>query len=241
MGMRTLIAGLGVVLALSGCVGSGGDVAPTTEAATTSAALAPPVTLAVGAVSLTVQPTASFTADGGTLSVATDADGSARLAVTTTATRRQTTATVTAPDGMTLDPLPDGSLLVRADDGTTAAGITATKARLADDDGTVTLSASSGGELWLADTAVTSLDWGEREGGRSLAVTPTAWGRSGSQAAEQMVWAAVAAQPEADTPSMHDQLDCHLLGAPDKATWNLEPWRPQVDSLALLASRCNPT
>ncbi len=237
--MRTLVAGLGVVVALGGCVAPG-DVTPTT-AATTSASLAPPVAFTVGAVSLTVQPTAAFTADGGTLSVTADADGSTRLTVTSPATTRQTTATLTAPGGTTLDALPDGSLLVRADDGTAVAGISPTKARLGVDDGTVTLSASGGAELWLADAAVTSLDWGDREGGLSLAVTPTAWGRSGSQAAGDMVWAAVAAQPEADNPSMRDQLDCHRLGAPDKATWNLEPWRPEVDSITLLASRCNPT
>lgn len=227
------------VQTLGGCDASREAAAPST-AATTAASPAPPVTLAVGVVGLTVQPTAAFTADGGTLSITTDPDGSARLHVTSTARTRQAAATLTAPDGTTLDVLADGSALVRADDGTIAAGITPTKARL-DDDGTVTLSASSGAELWLADAAVTSLDWGEREGGRSLAVTPTAWGRSGSQAAGEMVWAAVAAQPEADTPSMRDQLDCHRLGAPDKATWNLEPWRPQVDSITLLASRCNPT
>lgn len=237
--MRVLVAVLGVVM-LGGCVVSGGGAAPTT-AATAAGPLDPPVTLAVGAVSLTVQPTASFTADGGTLSVVTDEDGSARLRVASSATMRRTAATLTGPDDVVLDVLPDGSLLVRDGDGVMVAGITPTKARLADDDGTVTLSASAGGELWLADTAVVGLDWGEREGGRSLAVAPTAWGRSGSQAAGDMVWAVVAAQPDADTPSMRDQLDCHRSFAPDKATWNLEPWRPKVDWITLLAARCNPT
>ena len=235
---------MGVVVlgaALGGCDAPGDDAAPPTTTAAISAPLAPPVTFAVGAVSLTVQPTAAFTAAGGTLSVTTDPDGSARLHVTSSVTARQTTATLTGPDGTTLDPLPDGSLLVRADDGSLVAGITGTKARLDTTDGTVRLSASGGAELWLADTAVTSLDWGEREGGRSLAVAPTAWGRSASQAAEEMVWAAVAAQPEAGTPSMRDQLDCHRFGAPDKPTWNLEPWRPKVDWITLLAARCNPT
>ncbi len=39
---------------------------------------------------------------------------------------------------------------------------------------------------------------------------------------------------------MHDQLTCHALGAPDKETWNLEPWRPDVGLLAVLAAACNP-
>jgi hypothetical protein len=240
--VRTLVAALGVVsvVTLGGCAAPG-EAATSTTAPTTSGPLAPPVPLTVGTVSLTVQPTGSFTADGGTLSVTTDPDGSVRLHVTSSARTRQATATLAPPDGTTLDPLPDGSALIRSGDGTVVAGITPTKARLAHDDGTVRLSASSGGELWLTDTAVTSLDWGDREGGPSLAVTPTAWGRSKSQAAEEMVWAAVAAQPDADTRSMRDQLVCHRIGALDKATWNLEPWRPTVDSITLLVSRCNPT
>jgi hypothetical protein len=40
---------------------------------------------------------------------------------------------------------------------------------------------------------------------------------------------------------MHDQLVCHGIGAPDKATWNLEPWRPDVGLLAVLAAGCNPS
>jgi hypothetical protein len=93
----------------------------------------------------------------------------------------------------------------------------------------------------LGTQAVRSTDWGEREGGRSLAVDPTAWARTAGQAGQELVWAQlVAAEPEVDTPTMHDQLACHALGAPDKATWNLEPWRPDVGLLATMAARCNP-
>ncbi|MBN0039242.1 DUF2599 domain-containing protein [Cellulosimicrobium cellulans] len=93
----------------------------------------------------------------------------------------------------------------------------------------------------LGTQAVRSTDWGEREGGRSLAVDPTAWARAAGQAGRELVWAqVVAAEPEADTPTMHDQLVCHAVGAPDKATWNLEPWRPDVGLLATMAARCNP-
>jgi hypothetical protein len=94
----------------------------------------------------------------------------------------------------------------------------------------------------LGTDALRTADWGEREGGRSLAVDPTAWGRTGGTAAQDVLWTAlVAAEPEADAPGMHDQLACHALGAPDKATWNLEPWRPDVGLVAVLAARCNPT
>ncbi len=93
----------------------------------------------------------------------------------------------------------------------------------------------------LGTRAVRSTDWGEREGGRSLAVDPTAWARGAGQAGQELVWAqVVAAEPEADTPTMHDQLVCHAVGAPDKATWNLEPWRPDVGLLATMSARCNP-
>ncbi|MET3973909.1 DUF2599 domain-containing protein [Cellulosimicrobium sp. 4261] len=93
----------------------------------------------------------------------------------------------------------------------------------------------------LGTRAVRSTDWGEREGGRSLAVDPTAWARAAGQAGRELVWAqVVAAEPEADTPTMHDQLVCHAVGAPDKATWNLEPWRPDVGLLATMSARCNP-
>ncbi|MGN6240866.1 MAG: DUF2599 domain-containing protein [Cellulosimicrobium cellulans] len=94
----------------------------------------------------------------------------------------------------------------------------------------------------LGTQAVRSADWGEQEGGRSLAVDATAWARAAGRAGQELVWAQVlAAEPEADTPTMHDQLVCHAVGAPDKATWNLEPWRPDVGLLATMAARCNPT
>jgi hypothetical protein len=96
--------------------------------------------------------------------------------------------------------------------------------------------------LWFAGTAVDDTDWGVREGGKSLAVTPSAWARDGGLAASELTWAQlVALEPNADSGTVRDQLRCHQLGAPDKATWNLEPWRPQVDGLALIAARCNPT
>lgn len=107
--------------------------------------------------------------------------------------------------------------------------------------------AGGGAAAWdvvvpLGTRAVRSTDWGEREGGRSLAVDPTAWARTAGQAGQELVWAQlVAAEPEVDTPTMHDQLVCHAVGAPDKATWNLEPWRPDVGLLATMAARCNPT
>ncbi|OLT50948.1 hypothetical protein BJF88_02275 [Cellulosimicrobium sp. CUA-896] len=94
----------------------------------------------------------------------------------------------------------------------------------------------------LGTTALRSAGWGDREGGLSLAVDATAWARTAGVAGSDTLWAqVVAAEPDADVPGMHDQLVCHALGAPDKATWNLEPWRPDVGLVAVLAARCNPT
>ncbi|WP_147572566.1 DUF2599 domain-containing protein, partial [Cellulomonas massiliensis] len=97
------------------------------------------------------------------------------------------------------------------------------------------------GALWFAGTAVEDAAWGEREGGRSLAVTPSAWARRGSDAARALVRRQlVAAEPDAGSATMLDQLRCHEIGAPDKATWNLEPWRPDVGLAATIRALCNP-
>jgi len=93
----------------------------------------------------------------------------------------------------------------------------------------------------LGTHAVRSTEWGEREGGRSLAVDATAWARAAGRAGQDLVHAqVVAAEPEAGTATMRDQLVCHAVGAPDKPTWNLEPWRPDVGLIATMAARCNP-
>ncbi|WP_182112849.1 MULTISPECIES: DUF2599 domain-containing protein [unclassified Actinotalea] len=92
-----------------------------------------------------------------------------------------------------------------------------------------------------ADVTLESATWGDREGGRSLAVDPTPWARTSGLAAIALLEAQlVAMEPEAGTPVMHDQLVCHAVGAPDKKTWNLEPWRPDVGLIGVLAARCNP-
>ncbi|TGJ96331.1 DUF2599 domain-containing protein [Actinotalea fermentans ATCC 43279 = JCM 9966 = DSM 3133] len=95
---------------------------------------------------------------------------------------------------------------------------------------------------WLGAQGVRSATWGEREGGRSLAVDPTPWARQSGIVGEATAWAQlVASEPEAASRTMRDQFDCHALGATDKTTWNLEPWRPDVGFLATAAARCNPT
>lgn len=96
--------------------------------------------------------------------------------------------------------------------------------------------------LHLGTTVVTSTEWGTREGGESLAVTPSAWGRVSGQTGYSLGWSdVVRLEPTAQTSVMEKQFRCHQLGAPDKATWNLEPWRPDVSYLAYVAARCNPS
>ncbi|GAB3158919.1 hypothetical protein GCM10027059_04420 [Myceligenerans halotolerans] len=105
-------------------------------------------------------------------------------------------------------------------------------------------SPSRGTALVLGADALGSATWAQREGegGLSLAVVPEAWVRSGGQAALDLLTAQLAAaEPEADSDTMRDQLACHHLGAPDKASWNLEPWRPDVGMFGTIAARCNPT
>lgn len=89
--------------------------------------------------------------------------------------------------------------------------------------------------------------WTRAEGGRSLAVTPRAALRGCAGPLVRVEgtppgWAEVVqlAGAEADTPVMLQQYLCHLRFAPAKDTWNLEPWRPEVDEETLLGSACNP-
>ncbi|MEU2202701.1 DUF2599 domain-containing protein [Isoptericola sp. NPDC019482] len=151
----------------------------------------------------------------------------------------------------TFEPRVDGSVTVRAD-GTVVGGLSAPQGgRLVAVDGTHLEVRPGSGETpkdaadittALGTSAVASTDWGDREGGRSLAVVPTDWAREAGQAGTDLAWAElVAADPEVDTATMHDQLECHAIGAPDKDSWNLEPWRPDVGLVATMAARCNPT
>lgn len=80
----------------------------------------------------------------------------------------------------------------------------------------------------------------------TLEVAPTpagreAWGDSDAATAWQEV---LHLAPDADTPGMWEQFDCHWTWArllePDKPTWNVEPWRPVVAPEQMLSEGCNP-
>lgn len=93
---------------------------------------------------------------------------------------------------------------------------------------------------------IASATWADSEYGATLKVAPTtsgrhAWGPGDATAAWQEV---LRVAPDADTPGMWEQFDCHWTWArilePDKPTWNLEPWRPVVSAERMLAEGCNP-
>lgn len=89
--------------------------------------------------------------------------------------------------------------------------------------------------------------WGDLS---SLRVYPTLAARAasrmpGTQAQGDEAWSEVlASAPDADLPGMREQFLCHWqfaeLGQPGKTSWNLEPWRPEVDQNTMIATGCNP-
>jgi Protein of unknown function (DUF2599) len=89
--------------------------------------------------------------------------------------------------------------------------------------------------------------WGDLT---SLRVYPTQAGRDeslipGTAAQADEAWGEVLAlSPEASSPGMREQFMCHWNYAeaaePGKTSWNLEPWRPEVDQQQMIAASCNP-
>ena len=94
---------------------------------------------------------------------------------------------------------------------------------------------------------VTWAKWGDLS---SLRVYPTASARDlsdrpGTGAEADQAWAEVLAlSPDAAIPGMKEQFICHWrfaeLFEPGKISWNLEPWRPEVDDEEMVSTGCNP-
>ncbi|MBF6347790.1 DUF2599 domain-containing protein [Nocardia flavorosea] len=90
------------------------------------------------------------------------------------------------------------------------------------------------------------LAWTSTVDGPRLVVHPTRAGRDTTfPGAADRAWREInTLDPAADTPGMWDQFRCHWewarLIAPDKPTWNLEPWRPPVGYDATVGAACNP-
>ena len=93
---------------------------------------------------------------------------------------------------------------------------------------------------------IASSTWGDSDYGVTLKVAPSPAGRTASGPLDaQMAWQEVLQlSPDAKTPGMWEQFECHWSWArilePTKATWNLEPWRPVVSPDRMLAEGCNP-
>ncbi|WP_460718437.1 DUF2599 domain-containing protein [Nocardia heshunensis] len=89
-------------------------------------------------------------------------------------------------------------------------------------------------------------EWTDDIDGRRLHIYPTQAGRTDKfPAALGRAWQEVLTDaPDADTPGMYDQFRCHWewarVVAPDKPSWNIEPWRPAVGYDATVAAMCNP-
>lgn len=89
-------------------------------------------------------------------------------------------------------------------------------------------------------------EWTADADGRRLHVYPTPAGRDDQfPTALDRAWGEIVADaPDADAPGMYDQFRCHWvwarLVAPDKTSWNLEPWRPVVGYAGTVDAMCNP-
>lgn len=89
-------------------------------------------------------------------------------------------------------------------------------------------------------------DWVDTEVGPSLQIRPTRNGRdvSGDTAGDEAWQEVLALYPDAQTPGMRAQFDCHWTFArlvdPEKTSWNLEPERPVVSESEMISARCNP-
>jgi hypothetical protein len=89
-------------------------------------------------------------------------------------------------------------------------------------------------------------EWTDDSDGRRLHVYPTPAGRADTYPpALDRAWHEVLTfARDAGTPGMYDQFTCHWewarVVAPNKPSWNLEPWRPAVGYEATVQALCNP-
>lgn len=95
----------------------------------------------------------------------------------------------------------------------------------------------AGSDGWIAQA-----QWVEVDQQPTLRITPTELLREcGMRAGADAGWQQVLTlAPESDTAGMRAQYLCHVGFAPNKDVWNLEPWRPEVSTVEMVRSQCNP-
>lgn len=204
---------------------------------------------------------------GATIAQATGVDvsgepGTGATLITELHAGQSVAMTVSGPEGMVAAPQLDGSVAVVSNE-TLVLGLSAPTVSPdvegitwqesapdnADSELTFLLTAPPASEpagaitvtVVVGQSAALSATWGHNEGGQSLAVEPSAWGRAGGLTVMEYGWQSVVAlDPDAKSTSMEHQFQCHALGAPNKEFWNLEPWRDDIGLLKFISTRCNP-
>lgn len=102
------------------------------------------------------------------------------------------------------------------------------------------------GDVTASGRYVERVKWIADPNGRRLAVYPTDYARHDAPSTEwPLAWAEVVSrEPEVDHRRLRDQFRCHAefttIVEPDKPSWNLELWRPDVGYLDTVVARCNP-
>jgi len=180
---------------------------------------------------------------GATVTTRPATSGSTRVTVRHLARGGSVAVHAADPTGATLRDEVDGTFGLVTSGGATLGGLSRPDGGTARGvEGTVVVTASSATvTLWAGTGTPRSATWGVHEGGKSIAVDANAWARASGQAGAEATWSALVVEhPATNMPGMRDQLLCHALGVPDKPTWNLEPWRPDVGLVATLAASCNP-
>jgi Protein of unknown function (DUF2599) len=109
------------------------------------------------------------------------------------------------------------------------------------------LASPASADTTLPPPYINHVEWAKWGDLSSLRVYPTQAGRVASTdfVSPEEAWGEVLTlSPDADIPGMQAQFICHWQFAevahPGKVSWNLEPWRPEVDDTEMVSTGCNP-